>query len=330
MGTLRELTSGKKNVHMLITTSNLIELYVYDELKRVCQANSESIVEAKTAKEFDNILDLVNLYPLQAEKWLFIIHYSKLAKQVEKYKGILESDTAVFLIKVNKYPEYKAFKELYPKVNDLYLSLIRQNEVSYLLYSYNLSQKLIDFITKSYSRDPEKVFLLKKELENGLTVKTQKDIVKVCGTSTSNISYFAILLLADPPTTEKGFNMVYRHRVSLAQELIDVYGITKFKAFLGATVSDILQLKILYMVGEIYDSVKDLPDAVDENGNPIYDERRLSRYNMYLRRITTEIPYSRILRLNLMLKQSGKWYSSVDVLGFIYNYYGGLKDGATG
>lgn len=330
MGTLRELTSGKKNVHMLITTSNLIELYVYDELKRVCQANSESIVEAKTAKEFDNILDLVNLYPLQAEKWLFIIHYSKLAKQVEKYKGILESDTAVFLIKVNKYPEYKAFKELYPKVNDLYLSLIRQNEVSYLLYSYNLSQKLIDFITKSYSRDPEKVFLLKKELENGLTVKTQKDIVKVCGTSTSNISYFAILLLADPPTTEKGFNMVYRRRVSLAQELIDIYGITKFKAFLGATVSDILQLKTLYMVGEIYDSVKDLPDAVDENGNPIYDERRLSRYNMYLRRITTEIPYSRILRLNLMLKQSGKWYSSVDVLGFIYNYYGGLKDGATG
>lgn len=330
MGTLRELTSGKKNVHMLITTSNLIELYVYDELKRVCQANSESIVEAKTAKEFDNILDLVNLYPLQAEKWLFIIHYSKLAKQVEKYKGILESDTAVFLIKVNKYPEYKAFKELYPKVNDLYLSLIRQNEVSYLLYSYNLSQKLIDFITKSYSRDPEKVFLLKKELENGLTVKTQKDIVKVCGTSTSNISYFAILLLADPPTTEKGFNMVYRRRVSLAQELIDVYGITKFKAFLGATVSDILQLKTLYMVGEIYDSVKDLPDAVDENDNPIYDERRLSRYNMYLRRITTEIPYSRILRLNLMLKQSGKWYSSVDVLGFIYNYYGGLKDGATG
>lgn len=330
MGTLRELTSGKKNVHMLITTSNLIELYVYDELKRVCQANSESIVEAKTAKEFDNILDLVNLYPLQAEKWLFIIHYSKLAKQVEKYKGILESDTAVFLIKVNKYPEYKAFKELYPKVNDLYLSLIRQNEVSYLLYSYNLSQKLIDFITKSYSRDPEKVFLLKKELENGLTVKTQKDIVKVCGTSTSNISYFAILLLADPPTTEKGFNMVYRRRVSLAQELIDVYGITKFKSFLGATVSDILQLKTLYMVGEIYNSVKDLPDAVDENGNPIYDERRLSRYNMYLRRITTEIPYSRILRLNLMLKQSGKWYSSVDVLGFIYNYYGGLKDGATG
>ena len=330
MGTLRELTSGKKNVHMLITTSTFIELYVYDELKRVCQANSESIVEAKTAKEFDNILDLVNLYPLQAEKWLFIIHYSKLAKQVEKYKGILESDTAVFLIKVNKYPEYKAFKELYPKVNDLYLSLIRQNEVSYLLYSYNLSQKLIDFITKSYSRDPEKVFLLKKELENGLTVKTQKDIVKVCGTSTSNISYFAILLLADPPTTEKGFNMVYRRRVSLAKELIDVYGITKFKAFLGATVSDILQLKTLYMVGAIYDSVKDLPDAVDEHGNPIYDERRLSRYNMYLRRITTEIPYSRILRLNLMLKQSGKWYSSVDVLGFIYNYYGGLKDGATG
>lgn len=330
MGTLRELTSGKKNVHMLITDSSLIEIYVYDELKQVCQANSESIVEAKTVKDFDNILDLVNLYPLQAEKWLFIINYSKLAKQVEKHKGIFESDSAVFLIKVSKYSEYKAFKELYPKVNDIYLSLIRQNEISYLLYPYGLSQKLIEFVSKSYSRDPEKVFILRKELESGLEVKTQKDIVKVCGTSSGSINYFAILLLADPPKTKRGFEMVYKRRISLATELIDIYGVSKLRAFLGATVNDILQIKTLYMVGAIYDSIKNLPDVLDDKGNPVYDETKLSRYNMYLKRITLEIPYSRILRLNLMLKEGGKWYSQADMLEFLYKYYGGYDNGITG
>ena len=61
MGTLRELHSEYKNVHMLITDSNIVEIYVYDELKKVCEANSDSVVEVSTAKEFNSMLDLVNL-----------------------------------------------------------------------------------------------------------------------------------------------------------------------------------------------------------------------------------------------------------------------------
>lgn len=327
MGTLRELSSEKKNVHMLITDSNIIELYVYDELKRVCGATSESIVEANTVKDFNNILELVSLYPLQADKWLFILNYSKLSKVIKEHKGIFQSDSSIFLIKVDRYADYKSFKEFYPQVNDLYLSIIRQNEILYLLYGYNLSQKLITFISKSYSKDPEKVFILKKELDNGLKVSTQKDIVDVCGTSAGSINYFAMLLLADPPTTEKGFNMVYKRRISLAIELIDIYGVSKFKNFLSATVTDLLTIKTLYMVGEIYNSLSNLPKIEDPQGNPVYDEKRLSRYTIYLKRITTEIPYSRILRLNIMLKESGKWYSQSDMLEFLYKYYGGYKDG---
>ena len=57
MGTLRELHSEYKNVHMLITDSNIVEIYVYDELKKVCEANSDSVVEVSTAKEFNSMLD---------------------------------------------------------------------------------------------------------------------------------------------------------------------------------------------------------------------------------------------------------------------------------
>lgn len=325
MGTLRELHSEYKNVHMLITDSNIVEIYVYDELKKVCEANSDSVVEVSTAKEFNSMLDLVNLYPLQASRWLFVLNYSKVHKLIEKNKGIFESDSSCFLIKVARYSDYKAFKELYPKVNDIYLSIIRQNEVSYLLYEYGLSQKLMSFITKSYSRDPEKVFLLKKELDNGYTVSSQKDIVNICGVSSGSINYFAMLLLAEPPKTKKGYKMIYKKRISLANELIDIYGVSKLRNFLSATVYDILQIKTLYMVGAIYDSIKNLPDIEDDKGNPVYDERRLSRYSIYLKRITNEIPYSRILRLNLMLKQGGKWYKASDMLEFIYNYYGGMN-----
>lgn len=324
MGTLRELTSNQKNVHMLITDSNIIELYVYDTLKKVCGASSDSIVEVNNSKEFSTILDLVNLYPLQADKWLFIINYSKIPKLVEKNKGIFESDSSCFLIKVSRYSDYKAFKEICPKVNDLYLSIIRQNEISYLLYEFGLSQKLVDFVAKSYSRDPEKVFILRKELASGLKVQTQKDIVNICGTSAGSINYFAILLLADPPKTKRGFEMVYKRRISLAKELIDLYGVSTLRNYLSSTVYDILQIKILYMVGVIYDSIKDLPEITNAKGELVYDEKRLSRYNMYLKRIINEIPYSRILRLNLMLKQN-RWYKQADMLEFIYNYYGGLE-----
>lgn len=324
MGTLRELTSNQKNVHMLITDSNIIELYVYDTLKKVCGASSDSIVEVNNSKEFSTILDLVNLYPLQADKWLFIINYSKIPKLVEKNKGIFESDSSCFLIKVSRYSDYKAFKEICPKVNDLYLSIIRQNEISYLLYEFGLSQKLVDFVAKSYSRDPEKVFILRKELASGLKVQTQKDIVNICGTSAGSINYFAILLLADPPKTKRGFEMVYKRRISLAKELIDLYGVSTLRNYLSSTVYDILQIKILYMVGVIYDSIKDLPEITNAKGELVYDEKRLSRYNMYLKRIINEIPYSRILRLNIMLKQN-RWYKQADMLEFIYNYYGGLE-----
>lgn len=322
MGTIRELSSGDKHVHMLITNSNLAEIYVYDILKVKCRADSESIYRIEKATDFKEMFELVGMQPYLADKWLFIINYSKLKSNVKNKIGILESETACFLITVKNYADYKEFKQLYPRVNDMYLSFMRESEIGYLLHPFGLSQKSIEFVARSYGRDPDRVFELLKELKNGAKIETQKDIVNICGASAGSIAHFAVSLLSDPPSTDKGGRTVIRNRIKEAEDLIDAYGMKTFRNFLVSTVKDILDIKTLYMEGVIYKSIRDIPEC--------YDEKRLSKYNYYFRRITEEIPYGRLVRLYVELRQQGAWYSKAQMLQFIYNYYGGCVDGITG
>ena len=312
MGTLRELNGGK-NVHMILTSSSAVEMYVYDTLKSVCNASLESVFEVNTKSDFMEMVELCGMQSYLSDRWLFVIDYSKVKSSLKSSIGIFESEEAVFLIRVNNYCEYKEFKELLPVVNDLYLTFIRKNEVMYLLQGYNLSQRDIDFVAKSYSKDPEKVFILKKELENGLEINSQKDIVKLLGVSTGSITSFAMSLLRDFPKTEKGFKIVCRNRLKTARELCEAYGVASFKNFLTATVRDFIYIKELYMEGAIYNSIRDLPE--------VFDEKKLSRYNFYLRSLSSDVSYSRLVSLYCMLRESGSWSDVFDMLEFIYEYY---------
>lgn len=312
MGTLRELNGGK-NVHMILTSSSAVEMYVYDTLKSVCNASLESVFEVNTKSDFMEMVELCGIQSYLSDRWLFVIDYSKVKSSLKSSIGIFESEEAVFLIRVNNYREYKEFKELLPVVNDLYLTFIRKNEVMYLLQGYNLSQRDIDFVAKSYSKDPEKVFILKKELENGLEINSQKDIVKLLGVSTGSITSFAMSLLRDFPKTEKGFKIVCRNRLKTARELCEAYGVASFKNFLTATVRDFIYIKELYMEGAIYNSIRDLPE--------VFDEKKLSRYNFYLRSLSSDVSYSRLVSLYCMLRESGSWSDVFDMIEFIYEYY---------
>lgn len=312
MGTLREL-EGSKNVHMLITSSTAVEMYVYDKLKEQCHASLESVLTVNSKSSFSEMLELVGMQSYLSDKWLFVIEYSKVKASIKANVGIFESEEAEFLIKVNTYRDFKEFKELLPSVNDLYLSFIRRNEVMYLLSKYNLSQKDIDFVAKSYSREPEKVFLFKKELDNGLVVNSQRDIVKLLGESTGSITSYALALLRDFPTTEKGFKTVCRNRIKTGKDLCEAYGVSSFKNFLMATIKDFIYIKELYMQGTIYNSIRDLPE--------VFDEKKLSKYNVYLRTLVNDIPYSRLISLYSKLRESGRWVRNSDLLMFIYDYY---------
>ena len=312
MGTLREL-EGSKNVHMLITSSTAVEMYVYDKLKEQCHASLESVLTVNSKSSFLEMLELVGMQSYLSDKWLFVIEYSKVKASIKANVGIFESEEAEFLIKVNTYRDFKEFKELLPSVNDLYLTFIRRNEVMYLLSKYNLSQKDIDFVAKSYFREPEKVFLFKKELDNGLVVNSQRDIVKLLGESTGSITSYALALLRDFPTTEKGFKTVCRNRIKTGKDLCEAYGVSSFKNFLMATIKDFIYIKELYMQGTIYNSIRDLPE--------VFDEKKLSKYNVYLRTLVNDISYSRLVSLYSKLRESGRWVRNSDLLMFIYDYY---------
>lgn len=312
MGSLRDLADSNKNVHILLSSSNLSELYVYDTLKAKCNANVDSIFNIDSKSSINEMLELVNLQPFTADKWLFVLDFKKAKSVIKDKKGIFESSTSEFLIKVKDYKEYKEAKELLGNVNDIYLSFIRFYDTEFLLKDYNIPPKLIGFISKSYSSDPEQIFALREELNNGRVIERRKDIIDICGVSAGSLNSYALTLLKDFPKTDKGRKIVCKNRIGVAYELAETYGFSKMRNFLLACVKDILDIKQLYMVGTIYDRIENLPDC--------YDTKRLSRYKSMLN-IIIEIPYSRILNLYLCLKQSGNWYKDIDMVSFLYLYY---------
>lgn len=305
-----------RNVHLLVTNSGMAEMYVYDVLKTRCNASLESVYNISKKSEFMSMLELVNMQPYMADMWLFIIDFNKVKSLVKQYSRLFSIDTSCFLVKCKNYAEFKEFKEIYQGVNDLYLSVIRDMDIKYILKEYKLPDKMIDFVSKSYGRDPEKIFILRKELENGIQISSNKEIVDLCGVGTGSIISFVMLMLADPPKTSSGLARVLKKRIQTANELVGVYGISSFKNFTMSTVKDIYDIKTLYDQGVIYKSIRGLPEC--------YDEKKLSKYNMYLRRLTEELPMSRVVKLYLDLKKSGKWSNKVAMVQFIYDYYGGL------
>ena len=315
MGSIKKLCSPECNVHLLLTSSSLAEMYVYDILKAQCKGNVDSVVTVDTRTDFNGMLDLVNMQPLLAEKWLFVLGYKGAVKSLlKKYVGIFQADTSVFLIKVDNYKDYKECKEaLGRSVNDIYLNTISSSDVMYLLNGYKISQKSLDFVSKSYFRDPEKVFVLRREMDNGAEVTNDRDVIRICGESASSVVRFAFLLLNEMPTSEAGLKRVYSKRVKMLVDLCDTFTARSAYNFLVATLRDILNIKVLYLQGVIYDSIRDLPEA--------YDEKRLSKYNMYLGRITKELEYEKILWLYMELCSNGRWVTAQDGVLFLYKYY---------
>jgi hypothetical protein len=314
MGSLRSLSSTEKTVHILQTNSGLADIFVYDSLKKLCGASIDSIVEVDSRATFMSMLELVNMQPLLADRWLFAITYKGAVKSlVRKYEGIFKSDTSVFLIRVENYKDFKDVKQFLPFANDLYLNVIKGSDLAYLFEGVSLSSAVLEFIGKSYYKEPEKAFMLRKEIKNGATVETTKDVVDICGKSTGSIAQFAMRLLNEMPTSKSGLKRVYSSRIKVFSDLVDTFGVQSLYNFLIAVVKDFLDIKVLYLQGVIYDCIGELPEP--------YDEKRLSRHSMYLKRLTTELSYEDILRLYMGLRKHGRWVSAADGLRFLYEYY---------
>lgn len=315
MGSIRNLHDTNTNSHVLFTRSSLAEIYVYDMLKEKCGASRDSIYDITTRSEFSEMVELVNVQPFTANKWLFVIEYKKVKKLLADNVGIFASDTSEFLIKVNDYKEYKEVKSVLEKVclvNDIYLAFIRFYDVEYLLRGSGLSEQNIKFVYKSYSSDPEQIFLLKQEINNGLVIKTKKDITNVCGTSSGTINWFAISLLTTNIKTEKGLKMVVRGKMKVAVELGELYGYSKFRNFLMSAIKDMIDIKVLYLNGVIYDRIDNIPEE--------YDISKLKKYQMNLKTII-DTPLLELHKLFFTLKDNGVWKNELGMLEFLYSYF---------
>lgn len=313
MGSLSDLNNQDVSVHLLLTSSDLADIYVYDTLKERCKATLESVFTVDTKASFKGMSEMVSMQPNLAEKWLVVLNYSKVKGMLKGSMGIFQSETAIFLVKVKNYAEYKEFKSMYGSVNDMYLNTIKRFEVMYLLRPFGLSEEVKGFTATAYFSDPERVFLLRKELLNGAEIKSTKDVVALCGESMGNIQKFAMLLLTDEPKTEMFLKRSYKKRVKTVCELCETFSSRTAYNFVSSVLKDILYIKMLYLQGTVYDKICDLPEA--------FDETKLARYNYYLKVVSGGISYERILWVYSEIRSFGRWNRQEDAVLFLYKFY---------
>lgn len=324
MGSLKDLSSVSINKHLLLSTSGKIDIYVHDTLKKTYNASIDSIYKIESKQDYNSMLELVSIQPYLSDKWVFEIDYKKVKKFIFNKIGIFESETSCFCFLVQNYREFKEVKKELKECNDLYLPIIRRADSMFMMEGLEVSEKIKSFVATSYSRDPECVFTFCENIRNGMEVNSQKDVVKMLGASSGSVVNFAMLLLADPPTTERGLKMVYRKRVQLGHDLCNAYGCSSFRNFLSSTIYDLLQIKILYLQGVIYDKVKGIPEQ--------FDEKKLSKYSFQLDRVINNVSYEKLAKLYCMLQEKDNkvWYTPNNMVEFIYKYYGGVTDGIIG
>ena len=309
---LRELTE-ERHVHILYTTSNKLELYVYDKLKEICEATLDSVIEVNSNASYKEMMELIQLQPFMAARWLFVIDYKKMRKSLEKDRGIFSEDSSVFLIKTSSYKEFKEARSLMRvDYNELYLQSLSYKDAVWLLSKTGLDSTLIDFTAKTYRSTPEKILSLLEHIESGEKITDRKAVISICGNNTMSMISYAISLLNCKVTSEKGIKMSLRKAAQEGGLQIQTLGIRTFRGYLLGAVRDILAIKEMYLNGDIYNKIRDVPDC--------FDEKRLSRYNYYLETIKS-LNISRVIGLYVAILSVGRWYTEFDFLEFLYNYY---------
>lgn len=310
---LPDLLKPEYNVYLVLSNSSKARLHVYDTLKERAKAGLNSIIKVDSKQSWNDMVSMIGTESLLADKWLVEIEYNKLRGIVGRNKGVFMTESAVFLINVYRYSDFLRFKEEVSQCVGLYLSAIRYRDVQYLLDGYNLSQKVLDFVAKSYFRDVEKVFELRDALKSGIEVKTEKDVISLLGEGSGTVFELVVSLTRPIKVSKNGKSIAMKNRISDMDQLTKSFGYRSLYTMIGSTIYDVLCLKVLYLNGKIYDIVENTPNG--------YDEQRLSKYNSMLRTITENIDYNNLVRLFVAFAEYGKWESQSDTIGFLYNYY---------
>lgn len=307
-----------KSVIILSTNSSLTEIYVYDAIKYKANASKQGVIEVKDKKSFNDMMEKIAFEPMMADKWVFQIKYKSVKGSFEKNKRVFEKcDTAYFLVECEKYPDYlKAKRGI--SCTEIYVHQIRGLDRNFLFGGY-LSEALQSFVSKGYGA--EKCFELYNYLRDGNPApKTKSEVQEILGVSESSTRDFVFSLLRDYKGTERSKRIQIRNKSRDMSFLLSQNSVRSLYNFISYDLMSIIQIKQLYINGDLYDSVTSkLPEG--------YDYNRLSRYNRYFDNII-EIPVERILYTLRVLKESF-WWKEEDAFAFIYRYYNVRQDNVT-
>lgn len=317
------LTLDEKDLSIVLvqTPSDMMKIFIQDKIKEKYKNTNDSSMTIQTKKDFSESLIQAGVQPFGAVKWFFLLDNDKVKLTAKDITSIKENNSSgVYLIFVSNYPTYKRFKTAigkdYDGFVDLYITRLRRNDFLYLYDYYvpednKLTKSLYDQVVQNYSSDLDAVFKLFKALKSGEEVKNQKDITAICGVGGNTIESYAVNLLKDPPTTERGVATVLRNRIKLGVDLGSIYGYNKFWSYTVNCVKSFSDIKMLTISGVVYKRLTELPEC--------YNEKRLGKMNRYLW-VLKDIPYSSIIRLRYMLSRQ-RWRNESDFVAFIYNYY---------
>ncbi len=299
-----------KSVIILSTNSSLAEIYVYDVIKYKANASKQGVIDVKDKKSFNDMLEKISFEPMMADKWVFKLTYKSIRAQFEKNKKIFEKcDNAFFLVECEKYTDFlKAKRGI--SCTEVYIHQVRGLDRNFLFGGY-LSESLQSFVSKGYGA--EKCFELYHYLQDGNPVpKSKKEIQDILGVSESSTRDFVFSLLKDFKGTERSRRIQIRSKCKDMNFLLTQNSPRSLYNFISYDLMSILQIKQLYINGDLYDSVtSNLPEG--------YDYNRLSRYNRYFDSIV-ETPVERIL-ITLKVLKEYFWWRDEDVFAFIYRYY---------
>ena len=309
------------DVVIVQTPSTKLDIFIEDKIKREYGATNDSMIEIQSKKDYKKVKDFIGIVPPFSKRWFIKVNIDKINDK-DLIKLIKVSNTCVFYCTCSKYAIFKSFKENLGKnvsVADFYINYLRRPDFIYLYDAFvpkdnRLDKQLFDYTVQSYSGDIEALFTLFLALANGEKFKTRKAISDKCGIGGLSVESFIFTLLKEISGSDKGLKTVIKNRVRASTELAQSLGYQTFYNFTNKSITNLIQLKLLMLNGDVYKTVVNLPET--------YDEKALARYQKYIWRLR-EMPLSSLV----LLKQSmgsKAWRSELDLFEFIYNYYGYL------
>lgn len=310
--------NANPEIVLLQTSSVRLQLFLKDKLKRKYNCNNDSLIVVENKTDLKKVRDVTGVSPPFASKWFVEINLDKFNDK-NMIKIINDSTTCLFFCTCSKYSTFKKFKDSVKESNnlyDFYINYLRRADLIYLYDAfvkedYRLSTQLFNFVAQGYSGDIEAIFELLVRLSQGEKIESRKEITEVCGLGSLTIESYIFSLIKPLSGSARGLKTVMRDRIKVGLELAEAMGYSSMYNFMKKCIKCFVQIKILYISGVIYKSIRKLPDS--------YDEKSLARYQKYLWKIK-EIPLSRLLRL-LQALGNKTWKSELDLLNFLYTYY---------